>query len=85
MMRNQYKVNSKALINEQPRTTQEHLQNWCWTVKINAALKLLTTNHDNGILHVDDNVLKELQVKHPEPTTVKEHALLCGPINSVLE
>ena len=51
--------------------------------KINAAVKMLS-NWNLGIHSVDDKVLKELQIKHPDPSHVKEGTLLHGPINRVL-
>ena len=46
------------------RTAEDNARTFAkliWDGTNNAALKLLTTDFDNEILHVDDNVLKELQ------------------------
>ena len=51
--------------------------------KINAAVKMLP-NWNTGKHSVDDKVLKELQIKHPDPSPVKKCTLLHGPINRVL-
>ena len=51
--------------------------------KINAAVKMLS-NSNIGIHSVDDNVLEELQNKHPDPSLIKKGTLLHGPINRVL-
>ena len=51
--------------------------------KINDAVKMLS-NWNIGRHWVDDKLLKELQNKHPNPSPVKEGALLHGPINWVL-
>ena len=51
--------------------------------KINAAVKMLS-NWNIGIHSVDDEVTKELQIKHPDPSQIKEGTLLRGPINRVL-
>ena len=52
-----------------------------WHGKISAALKMLSKDYDNGILKVDDNIMNELKLKHPEPAETKEECLLYGPIN----
>ena len=44
----------------------------------------MQSNWSTGIHSVDDKVLKELQNKHPDPSPIKEGALLHGPINRVL-
>ena len=51
--------------------------------KINATVKMLS-NWSTGIHSVDDKVLKEIQNKHNDPSTIKEGTLLHGPINRVL-
>ena len=51
--------------------------------KINAAVKMLS-NSNIGIHSVDDNVLEELQNKHPDPSLIKKGTLLHDPINRVL-
>ena len=51
--------------------------------KINAAVKMLS-NWSTSIHSVDDKVLKELQNKHNDPSTIKEGTLLHGPINRLL-
>ena len=51
--------------------------------KINAALKLLSSESENGVHKIDD-VLKQLQDKHPKPSPVTQNTLLFGPINKVL-
>ena len=47
--------------------------------KINAALKFLSTENDFGVLAKTDEVLKELQTKHPEPSPIQPNTLLNGP------
>ena len=51
--------------------------------KINAALKMLSDS-DIGVHTMDDNVIKELQNKHPKPAEISDGTLLYGPINKVL-
>ena len=50
---------------------------------MSAALKLLNSDYDNGVLKVDDNVFKDLQGKHPKPVPIKEKSLLQGPMDKV--
>ena len=42
-----------------------------WQGKVKAALKLLNSDYDNGVLKADRNVFKELQEKHPKPAPIK--------------
>ena len=42
-----------------------------WQGKVRAALKLLNSDYDNGVLKADHNVFKELQEKHPKPAPIK--------------
>ena len=53
--------------------------------KVQAALKLLTTDYDNGVLKVDNLVLNELKQKHPPPAPIQNNTLLNGPVNKVLD
>ena len=52
--------------------------------KINAALKFLSSEADNGVLDLNDATMKELSDKHPEPSPISEETLLSGPIRSAL-
>ena len=36
-----------------------------WEGKINAALKMLSKDYENGVLQLDEKVLKDLKLKHP--------------------
>ena len=54
-----------------------------WQGKLSAALKLLTSDYDNSVLKVDDNVSKDLQEKHPKSAPIKAGSLLEGPIDKV--
>ena len=52
--------------------------------KINAALKFLSSDYDNGAHEINDEILIELQNKHPEPSKITENTLLFGPVQTVL-
>ena len=74
----------KHLKNFKSRTPEDSARCFAklmWHGKISAALKMLSKDYDNGILKVDDNVMNELKLNHPEPAEIKEECLLYGPIN----
>ena len=52
--------------------------------KINAALKFLSSDADNGVLELTDETMNSLAEKHPEPSSITEDALLHGPIDKTL-
>ena len=52
--------------------------------KINAAVKFLSSENNQGVLKLDDEVIKDLETKHPEPALIKEGSLLYGPKETVL-
>ena len=52
--------------------------------KINAALKFLSSDYDNGVHEINDEILIELQNKYPEPSKITENTLLFGPVQTVL-
>ena len=47
--------------------------------KINAAVKFLASEINQGMLKLNDDVIKDLKTKHPEPAFIKEGLLLYGP------
>ena len=49
--------------------------------KVNAALKMLTSNSDNGVHSIDDIILDELKIIHPIPAPNQSETLLLSPIN----
>ena len=51
--------------------------------KINAALNLLSTESNGGVLPLSESVIKGLINKHPPPGPIQEGALLSGPINKI--
>ena len=52
--------------------------------KINAALKLLSSESDFGVHQINDDIINELRRKHPDPSPIQENTLLNGPINFIL-
>ena len=52
--------------------------------KLNAAVKFLSSENNQGVLKLDDEVIKDLKIKHPEPALIKEGSLLYGPKETVL-
>ena len=44
--------------------------------KVNAALKLLTAECDSGVYEVNDEIVSELEEKHPKPTPIQYNTLL---------
>ena len=52
--------------------------------KVNAALKLLSTDYDNGVHQINDDVINQLQQKHPIPRPIDDNILLHGPIDRIL-
>ena len=48
--------------------------------KVNAALKLLKDESDNGVHEVSIDVIKALREKHPPPAPIRDNTLLFGPI-----
>ena len=69
--------------NRTPEDSSRNFAKLMWQGKVSAALKLLNSDYDNGVLKVDDNVFKDLQEKHPKPALIKEGSLLQGPIDKV--
>ena len=67
--------------NRTPEDSSRNFAKLMWQGKVSAALKLLNSDYDNGVLKVDDNVFKDLQEKHPKPALIKEGSLLQGPID----
>jgi len=48
--------------------------------KLNAAVKLLTSGMEGGILPLDEDTMNLLQVKHPEPAKLNPEAVVdCAP------
>ena len=47
---------------------------------INSALKLLTSNMENGILPLKKDTLSKLIQKHPKGKTASQNILLNGPL-----
>lgn len=45
---------------------------------VNAALKLLTDNMQNGILPLNDGMLNNLKEKHPQPKEICNILLICS-------
>ena len=50
---------------------------------MNAAIKMLSKS-EFGIHTVNDDIINELQAKHPKPAEIKDDTLLYGSINKVL-
>ena len=50
--------------------------------KVNAALKMLAKS-ETRVHKVTDDIVKELQAKHPKPEKIQDETLLQGPINKV--
>lgn len=48
--------------------------------KVSAALKFLCEN-DSGVFTATNDVIKELEEKHPSPGPIQQHTLLHEPIN----
>ena len=51
-----------------------------WEGKINEALKMMRKDCENGVLQIDEKVLKDLKLKHLAPAEVKKDSLLHGPM-----
>ena len=51
--------------------------------KVNAALKFLSEENGGGVHKVTDEIMDELQKKHPKPAPISEGSLLFGPVNHV--
>ena len=43
-----------------------------WEGKSQEALKMLSKDYENGVLKIDDDILRELKSKHPLPAKVKQ-------------
>ena len=50
---------------------------------VNAAMRHLTDNSDQGLLPVTDVVINELKKKHPDPAPIQSDILLHGPLEQV--
>ena len=51
--------------------------------KLTAALKFLDKETNAGVLNLSEDVLNELQEKHPNPIDVADCSLLNGPIRDI--
>ena len=49
----------------------------------NAALRYLSDNDSKGVLPLSDDVMEQLQEKHPEPHEARLGSLLFGPIEDI--
>ena len=77
LMRDNQKI-LKSLVNSTIRTPEDSSRNFAklmWQGKVRAALKLLNSDYDNGVLKVDNNTFKDVQEKHPKPAPIKEGSL----------
>ena len=61
--------------NRAPEGSSLNFAKLIWRGEGSAALELLKSDYGNGVLKVDDNVLKDLQEKHPKPAPTKEGSL----------
>jgi hypothetical protein len=52
--------------------------------KVSAALKLLDKESTTGLLSLSEEVLADLQKKHPPPEPIEENSLLEGPVKRIL-
>ena len=85
LMRENRKI-QKILVNSTNRTPESSPRNFSklmWQGKMSAALKLINSDYDNGVLKVGNNVFKDLQEKHPEPAPIKEGSILQGLMDKV--
>ena len=69
--------------NRTPEDSARSFAKLVWNGRVSAALKMLTTDYDNGVLTVDDKVYVELHSKHPKQAKIHEDALLEGPIDNI--
>ena len=53
--------------------------------KINSALRYLTDSDSGGVLPLTDDVMKQLQDKHPKVQPAVQGSLLLGPVEDVHE
>ena len=59
--------------------------NLMFTGRVNAALKLLSDESENGVHTITDDIRNELLLKHPKPASICEGALLHGPIDNIIQ
>ena len=52
--------------------------------KVNAALKLLTEESENGVHKMSEEIRNELLNKHPKPAPILDGSLLHGPVDKLL-
>ena len=79
MMQKRFRSSTKRTADDSARSFAKLV----WEGKINPALKMLTKDYENGVLQLDENVLKNLKSKHPAPAEIKQDSLLFGPINQL--
>ena len=76
----------RSLPTTQNRTSEDSARSFAklmWKGNVKAAIKMLTKDFDNGVLQIDDAVLKDLEEKHPKPAPIHEDTLLHGPIGKL--
>jgi hypothetical protein len=66
-----------------PEETAKVFSNLMLQGKINAALNLLSTESNGGVLPLSHSVINDLQEKHPPPAPIKENSLIFGPVDNV--
>ena len=54
-----------------------------FTGKIKAALRFLESNSENGVLQPSEDVLAQLQEKHPPAAEIQPNTLITGPLEQV--
>ena len=70
-------------IQKVPKTSLHSFAKFMWEGKSQEALKMLSKDYENGVLKIDDDILRELKSKHPLPAKVNQDSLLFSPINEL--
>ena len=69
--------------NPKPEDTARVLAKLMIQGKTNVGLKFLSNESENGVLEMNDDILRDLKKKHPEPSPISENSLLNGPIENI--
>ena len=71
------KIQQRLLVNSASRPATDNARIFAKLMfqgKVNTALKFISSDCDNGVLELSDDVMKDLGLKHPPPAPILEES-----------